>query len=149
MAQENITVIRLCELLGSHFTVMTYTWGCHWNVVGADFKATHEFLKELYESEQDRVDAVAERIRALGSVCPNSVKEMELRTLVSDSELDVENHGVTSVWAGLAHLWEKMIGIIAYAYTSISEDDIATKSFLESMTEEMQKELWMIKSNLG
>lgn len=149
MAQENITVIRLCELLGSHFTVMTYTWGCHWNVVGADFKATHEFLKELYESEQDRVDAVAERIRALGSVCPNSVKEMELRTLISDGELSVENHDVTSVWAGLVHLWEKMISIIAYAYTSIPEDDIATKSFLESMTEEMQKELWMIRSNLG
>lgn len=128
---------------------MTYTWGCHWNVVGADFKATHEFLKELYESEQDRVDAVAERIRALGGVCPNSVKEMELRTLISDGELGVENHDVTSVWASLAHLWSKMIDVIAYAYKSISEDDIATKSFLESMTEEMQKELWMIKSNLG
>lgn len=135
--------------MGSHFTVMTYTWGCHWNVVGADFKATHEFLKELYESEQDRVDAVAERIRALGSVCPNSVKEMELRTLISDDELRVESHDVTSVWAGLVHLWEKMISIIASTYTSIPEDDIATKSFLESMTEEMQKELWMIRSNLS
>lgn len=149
MAQENIIVIRLCELLGSHFTVMTYTWGCHWNVVGADFKATHEFLKELYESEQDRVDAVAERIRALGGVCPNSVKEMERRTLISDDELGVESHNVTSVWGSLVHLWEKMIGIIAYAYKSIPEDDIATKSFLESMTEEMQKELWMIRSNLS
>lgn len=149
MAQENFTVIRLCELLGSHFTVMTYTWGCHWNVVGADFKATHEFLKELYESEQDRVDAIAERIRALGSVCPNSVKEMELRTLISDDELGVKNHDVTSIWTSLALIWGKMIDIIAYAYKSISESDIATKSFLESMTEEMQKELWMIKSNLG
>lgn len=128
---------------------MTYTWGYHWNVVGADFKATHEFLKELYESEQDRVDAVAERIRALGGICPNSVKEMEGRTLISDDELKIESHDVTSVWSSLVQLWGKMIGIIAYAYKSIPEDDIATKSFLESMTEEMQKELWMIRSNLS
>lgn len=128
---------------------MTYTWGCHWNVVGADFKATHEFLKELYESEQDRVDAVAERIRALGSVCPNSVKEMERRTLISITDDTVNSHDMASVWSSLVRLWGSLINIIADVHGATSKDDIATRSFLENMTEEMQKELWMITANLG
>ena len=148
MAEENIIIKRLNELLGSHFTVMTHTWGCHWNVTGMGFKAAHDFLKELYEAEQERVDATAERVRALGGVAPDSIEEMERRTLISTTDGFVNSRDMVSVWSNLARLWSSTISIIANVHKATAEDDIATRSFLENMTEEMQKELWMIKANL-
>lgn len=148
MAEENITIKRLNELLGSHFTVMTHAWGCHWNVTGMGFKAAHDFLKDLYEAEQERVDAVAERVRALGGVAPDSIEEMERRTLIFIKDNSVNSRDMVSVWSNLSRLWSNIIGIIADVHRATPENDIATRSFLENMTEEMQKELWMIKANL-
>lgn len=149
MAEENTIIKRLNELLASHFTVMTHTWGCHWNVIGMGFKAAHDFLKELYEAEQERVDATAERIRALGGVAPGSVAEMERWTLLSTVDLsDRSGREMAYVWSGLAHLWGQVIDVIARVHGLTPEGDIATRSFLESMTEDMQKELWMIRANL-
>lgn len=148
MTEENIIIKRLNELLGSHFTVMTYAWGCHWNVIGMGFKATHDFLKDLYEAEQERVDATAERIRALGGMASASIEEMERRTLISADGDTVNSHDMASVWSSLARLWGSLINIIADVHGVTAEADIATRSFLENMTEEMQKELWMITANL-
>ena len=148
MTEENIIVKRLNELLGSHFTVMTYAWGCHWNVTGMGFKAAHDFLKDLYEAEQERVDATAERIRALGGMASASIEEMERRTLISTTDASVNSRDMVSVWSNLARLWGSIISIIANVHKSTAEDDIATRSFLENMSEEMQKELWMIMANL-
>lgn len=148
MTEENIIVKRLNELLGSHFTVMTYAWGCHWNVTGMGFKAAHDFLKDLYEAEQERVDATAERIRALGGMASASIEEMERRTLISADGDPMNSRDMASVWSSLARLWGSLINIIADVHGVTAEGDIATRSFLENMTEEMQKELWMITANL-
>lgn len=148
MTEENIIVKRLNELLGSHFTVMTYAWGCHWNVTGIGFKAAHDFLKDLYEAEQERVDATAERIRALGGMASASIEEMERRTLISVGGDPRNSRDMASVWSSLARLWGSLINIIADVHGVTAEADIATRSFLENMTEEMQKELWMITANL-
>lgn len=148
MTEENIIVKRLNELLGSHFTVMTYAWGCHWNVTGMGFKAAHDFLKDLYEAEQERVDATAERIRALGGMASASIEEMERRTLISADGDPRNSRDMASVWSSLARLWGSLINIIADVHGVTAEADIATRSFLENMTEEMQKELWMITANL-
>lgn len=148
MTEENIIVKRLNELLGSHFVVMTYAWGCHWNVTGMGFKAAHDFLKDLYEAEQERVDATAERIRALGGMASASIEEMERRTLISADGDTVNSHDMASVWGSLARLWGSLINIIVDVHGITAEGDIATRSFLENMAEEMQKELWMITANL-
>lgn len=148
MTEENIIVKRLNELLGSHFTVMTHAWGCHWNVTGMGFKAAHDFLKDLYEAEQERVDATAERIRALGGMASASIEEMERRTLISADGDSRNSRDMASVWSSLARLWGNLINIIADVHGVTAEADIATRSFLENMTEEMQKELWMITANL-
>lgn len=148
MTEENIIIKRLNELLGSHFTVMTYAWGCHWNVTGMGFKAAHDFLKDLYEAEQERVDATAERIRALGGMASASIEEMERRTLISADGDPMNSRDMASVWSSLARLWGSLINIIADVHGVTAEADIATRSFLENMTEEMQKELWMITANL-
>lgn len=148
MTEENIIIKRLNELLGSHFTVMTYAWGCHWNVTGMGFKAAHDFLKDLYEAEQERVDATAERIRALGGMASVSIEEMERRTLISADGDPKNSRDMASVWSSLARLWDSLINIIADVHGVTAEADIATRSFLENMTEEMQKELWMITANL-
>lgn len=145
---ESNYIHRLVELLGSHYIVMTYAWGCHWNVTGNGFKAAHDFLKELYEAEQDRIDSTAERIRALGSTCPATMLQMEQATLI-DSALSSSEFTMTSVWLGLSELWKELISIACSVHAVIPDSDIATKSFLENMVESMQKELWMIDANIA
>lgn len=145
---ENNYIHRLVELLGSHYTVMTYTWGCHWNVTGNGFKAAHDFLKELYEAEQDRIDSTAERIRALGSICPATMLQMEQTTLIGNAPNNSE-FAMEHVWPELSILWARLISIACSVHAVIPDSDIATKSFLENMVESMQKELWMIDANIA
>ncbi len=35
----------------------------HWNVIGPQFKAVHEYLEELYDSFTENMDAIAELLR--------------------------------------------------------------------------------------
>ncbi len=54
----------------------------HWNVVGPDFRQTHEYLETLYDSLADVLDAVAELLKMHGVYPPASLKEyLELATL--------------------------------------------------------------------
>lgn len=149
---DNVVTTRLNELLGSHYAVMTYTWGCHWNVEGAGFKAAHDFLKELYEAEQERIDSTAERIRAIGGLCPATLPQMEQKTLISIPEESYATQGsfdtVYTLWKNLSTLWAFIIKTISSVHQAVPEEDIATRSFLENMSESMQKELWMINANI-
>lgn len=47
----------------------------HWNVVGPQFKAVHEYLEGIYDAYADVLDEVAELIRMNGDLPAASLKE--------------------------------------------------------------------------
>ena len=47
----------------------------HWNVTGPHFLELHKHLEELYEATGNRIDEVAERLRALGTDARQSLQE--------------------------------------------------------------------------
>lgn len=143
---KNITLFR--KLQSTHFSLMTIAWSCHWNIVGAGFHANHEFLKELYEKEQDRVDACAERVRALNGTCPFTTSEMGDLSLLP--ELQPEQEFTTdTVFNTVADSWATVIKIVRDCRSQISEVDYASAAFLDNMLEEMEKELWMLLSSVN
>lgn len=47
----------------------------HWNVVGMNFKAIHEYLESLYDGLAESVDSVAELVKMGGGIPAASMKE--------------------------------------------------------------------------
>ena len=70
------SLVLLNGLLADHFTLLLKTWQFHWNVIGSSFGSYHEAMLKLYEAEIERVDGVAERVRALGGRPLGSMEAM-------------------------------------------------------------------------
>ncbi len=64
MLEASKTVLN--NLLSDHFVLLVKTWNFHWNVQGASFHSYHVFMEDLYHGLIEDIDAIAERIRALG-----------------------------------------------------------------------------------
>ena len=47
----------------------------HWNVVGLQFKSTHEYLEEVYDEYADYLDEVAQLLRMEGELPLASLKD--------------------------------------------------------------------------
>ena len=65
-------VQNLSTILASTYTLYVKTHGFHWNVVGPHFFSLHKLCEEHYRDLWEAVDALAERIRALGHLAPIS-----------------------------------------------------------------------------
>ncbi len=141
---KNITLFQ--KLQATHFTLMMIAWGCHWNIVGEGFYANHEFLKELYEKEQDRVDACAERVRALTGKCPYTIQSMSELSFIPEMDNDM-TFKTNSVFEVMASSWAAAITKVRDVRSQINDEvDYASASFLDGMLEEMEKEAWMLTS---
>ncbi len=101
---KEAVVDALSALLASSYTLYLKTHNYHWNVTGPMFTTLHTLFETEYTELALAVDAIAERIRALGAFAPGSysafaklsvvkeetgrpeAKEM-IRILVSDQEV--------------------------------------------------------------
>lgn len=137
---------HLNGLLADHFTLMLKTWQFHWNVVGNSFGSYHESMLKLYEAEIERVDDVAERIRALGERPLGSMKAMLSHNHIQEFSMDEAVPQALTMWGYIRDDWDKTIRHIREIHEEISPKDLATLNFLEDMIESMEKEAWMIRS---
>ncbi len=62
----------LARLLADTYTLYLKTHNFHWNVTGPMFNTLHLMFEQQYNELALAVDAVAERIRALGEPAPGS-----------------------------------------------------------------------------
>jgi starvation-inducible DNA-binding protein len=63
------------RLLADSYTLYLKTHNYHWNVTGPMFTTLHTLFETQYLDLALAVDAIAERIRALGHVAPGSYTE--------------------------------------------------------------------------
>ena len=69
----------------------TYTFGLeaqrfHWNVMGTDFHAYHEFYQKVYEEVEDAVDDIAEQIRSRGEHPAATLSAMLFYSNITEEE---------------------------------------------------------------
>jgi starvation-inducible DNA-binding protein len=76
----------LSQVLADTFTLYLKTHNFHWNVIGPMFHTLHLMFEEQYNELWVAGDAIAERIRALGSVAPGSYREFSKLTYLRESE---------------------------------------------------------------
>src|SRR5213075_1630551 len=65
----------LSKLLADTYTLYLKTHNFHWNVEGPMFNTLHLMFETQYTELALAVDAIAERIRALGYPAPGTYKE--------------------------------------------------------------------------
>src|SRR5689334_1220831 len=65
----------LSRLLADNFSLYLKTHNFHWNVKGPMFQTLHLMFMEQYNELWNALDAIAERIRALGFPAPGTATE--------------------------------------------------------------------------
>ena len=74
----------LSRLLADTYTLYLKTHNFHWNVTGPMFNALHLMFETQYTELALAVDAVAERIRALGVAAPGSYAQFAQLTRIRE-----------------------------------------------------------------
>jgi starvation-inducible DNA-binding protein len=76
----------LSRVLADTYTLYLKTHNCHWNVTGPMFQALHLMFETEYNELALAVDAVAERIRALGFPAPGTYTQFLQLSSIKDDE---------------------------------------------------------------
>ncbi len=74
----------LGRLLADSYTLYLKTHNYHWNVTGPMFNTLHLMFEQQYNELALAVDAIAERIRALGHPAPGSYKAFSRLTEIEE-----------------------------------------------------------------
>lgn len=86
MAKSEKTIAELlATLLADTYLLYVKTQNFHWNVTDPRFYSLHKLFEEQYEELAEAVDTIAERIRALGSKSPGSMKQFLILTRLSEA----------------------------------------------------------------
>ena len=119
----------------------------HWNVVGVQFKAVHEYLESLYDSMSDVLDELAELIKMGGAYPLASLKDY---LAVSEiKELESKDYGINeSLEIVLADM--KLLKSNAEELRSLaaSEDYYPLQVMVEDHLGNYNKVIWFLESML-
>ncbi|MEO0352714.1 MAG: Dps family protein [Cyanobacteria bacterium P01_A01_bin.15] len=136
----------LSRLLADTYTVYLKTHNFHWNVTGPMFQTLHLMFEGQYNELALAVDAIAERIRALGFPAPGTYSEYAKLSSISETE------GVPTAEEMIALLVEGQEAVARTARTVFALADQAndepTADLLTQRLQTHEKNAWMLRSLL-
>ncbi len=140
---------QLSKVLADEFILYSKTLNAHWNIEGPDFHAVHVYLDKLYNQQQEIIDTVAEKIRAIGHYVPGQLAKYLELTHLSERALDMNDSQTF-----FAELLEDHESIIMFLRGNIKP--IADKlkaegisDFITGLMEYHEKTAWMLRSHLS
>ncbi|MFI3243509.1 MAG: DNA starvation/stationary phase protection protein [Akkermansia sp.] len=117
----------------------------HWNVVGLNFKATHEYLEVLYNGFGDALDDIAECLKMHHAYPLASLKDY--LTHASITELTSEQYSVSNALAIVMTDIKLLKNQAEQARQSANEGDhYDVVALLEAQLENYNKTLWFLES---
>jgi starvation-inducible DNA-binding protein len=132
--------------LADAYLLLVKTKKYHWDVVGPQFRSLHELWEEHYEKLTENIDALAERVRALGCYPVGSMQGfLDLATL---KEHAGNIPTATGMVANLVEDHEQIIRNLREHVDQCSEEfhDEGTADFLTGLMEEHEEMAWMLRS---
>ncbi len=136
----------LSRLLADNFSLYLKTHNFHWNVKGPMFQTLHLMFQEQYNELWLALDAIAERIRALGFPAPGTAAEYAKLSSIRETEgvpeakemvrLLVEGH------EAVARTARKIFPVVDEA------GDEPTADLLTQRLQVHEKTAWMLRSLL-
>lgn len=119
----------------------------HWNVVGNQFKAVHEYLESLYDALADVLDEVAELLKMAGEMPVGSLKGY--LALASIEELEDKDVGVKeSLSIVLSDLELLKAQAESLRAAADDEDYYPIVNAMEDHLSNYAKNIWFIRSML-
>lgn len=139
--------LELNKVLADEFVLYVKTRNYHWNTEGSNFMEMHKFYESQFEELDKIIDAVAERIRALGHYAEARLKDYanltrleeqaytnkqkeQLQNLLNDHETIIQN-------------MRKLVTLF-----SETHHDAGTSDFITGLMEDHEKMAWFIRSYL-
>ena len=136
----------LARLLADNFALYLKTHNFHWNVKGPMFQTLHVMFMEQYNELWLALDAIAERIRALGFPAPGTASELARLSSIPETpgvpdakemvRLLVEGHEAVAKTA------RKIFPVVDKA------SDEPTADLLTQRMQVHEKTAWMLRSLL-
>ena len=137
----------LARVLADTYTLYLKTHNYHWNVTGPMFQTLHLMFEEHYNELALAVDAVAERIRALGFPSPGTYRQF-----IQLSSIEEEDR-VPRAQDMIRRLVEGHEAVARTARTSFRIAEAAADQVsCDLLTQRMQvheKTAWMLRSLLA
>ncbi len=136
----------LSNALADSYILYLQTQGTHWNVVGPSFYGVHKLTETQYEDLAAAIDAIAERIRALGHIAPSSFSEFtELSSL--DSQPTTES--AADLIGRLVESNEIVADRMRKSVAAADEvNDVFTADLLTARIGAHEEAAWMLRSLL-
>lgn len=136
----------LSRTLADTYTLYLKTHNFHWNVTGPMFQTLHLMFETQYNELALAVDAIAERIRALGFPAPGTYSEYAKLSSISETE------GVPAAEEMIALLVEgqEAVARTAREVFAIADEanDEPTADLLTQRLQIHEKNAWMLRSLL-
>jgi starvation-inducible DNA-binding protein len=136
----------LSRLLADTYTLYLKTHNFHWNVTGPMFQTLHLMFEGQYNELALAVDAIAERIRALGFPAPGTYKEYSKLTSIPEAE------GVPKAEDMIRELVEGQEAVVRTARSVFpiadEANDEPTADLLTQRLQIHEKTAWMLRSLL-
>ena len=136
----------ISRLLADTYTLYLKTHNYHWNVTGPMFQTLHLMFETQYTELALAVDAIAERIRALGCFAPGTYREFAQLSSIKESEtLPKAQEMIEDLIDG----HESVIRTARSLYPSAERaSDEATADLLTQRIQLHEKTAWMLRSLL-
>lgn len=137
----------LSRLLADTYTLYLKTHNFHWNVTGPQFNSLHLMFETQYTELALAVDAIAERIRALGEPAPGSYSAYAALATVKEAD------GVPKADDMVAQLAADQATVVRTARAVFpAADEAHDEPTADLLTQRMQvheKTAWMLRAQLG
>jgi starvation-inducible DNA-binding protein len=136
----------LSRLLADSYTLYLMTHNFHWNVTGPMFNTLHLMFMGQYTEQWNALDAIAERIRALGFPAPGTYRQFAKLATIQEVEgtpkaTDMIRH-LVSAQESTARTARQLFQLVNEA------NDQPTADLLTQRLEVHEKTAWMLRSLL-
>jgi starvation-inducible DNA-binding protein len=137
----------LSRLLADSYTLYLKTHNYHWNVTGPMFQTLHLMFETQYNELALAVDAIAERIRALGVRAPGSYAEFGALSSIDE---DTDTPDAEEMIRRLVRGQEAVIRTARSIFEVVdAAHDEPTADLLTQRMQVHEKTAWMLRSLLA
>ncbi|MUL38004.1 Dps family protein [Gloeocapsopsis dulcis] len=145
--EQRTGVVKLLNSdLSDAYLVLIKTKKFHWDVVGPQFRSLHEIWEEHYTALTENIDAIAERVRALGGFPIGTAQGFLENSTIKEQEDHIPL--ATEMVAQLVDDHEQIIRNLREHIDQCSEEfhDEGTADFLTGLMEQHEEMAWMLRS---
>jgi starvation-inducible DNA-binding protein len=146
--EKRHTVIELLnQQLADTFDLFSQTKQAHWNVKGPNFYQLHELYDELAEALLPHIDAIAERVTALGGFAMGTARmaasASRLQDYPQNAVNDLENvEALAACYASVAASTREA------SDQAEQQEDMDTNDLLIEVSRDLDKFLWFLEAHL-